>query len=75
MYELSSAQKRIYYNSKMIGEDNTVYNMPGGIIVDEILDKEKVKKVFAKIIERHSTLRTGFIAQKNNVVQKIKDKL
>ena len=75
VYELSSAQKRIYYNSKMIGEDNTVYNMPGGIIVDEILDKEKVKKVFAKIIERHSTLRTGFIAQKNNVVQKIKDKL
>ncbi len=75
VYELSSAQKRIYYNSKMIGEDNTVYNMPGGIIVDEILDKEKVKKVFEKIIERHSTLRTGFIAQENNVVQKIKDKL
>ena len=75
VYELSSAQKRIYYNSKMIGEDNTVYNMPGGIIVDEILDKEKVKKVFGKIIERHSTLRTGFIAQENNVVQKIKDKL
>ena len=53
VYPLSSAQKRIYYNSKMIGEENLVYNMPGGIMVDEILDKEKVKKAFEKILERH----------------------
>ena len=72
-YPLSSAQKRIYYNSKMIGEDNTVYNMPGGIIVDEILDKAKVKSVFEKIIERHSTLRTAFVLQENDVVQKIQE--
>ena len=39
LYPLSSAQKRMYYNSKMIGEDNIVYNIPGGILVDEILDK------------------------------------
>jgi len=73
VYLLSSAQKRIYYNSKMIGEENLVYNMPGGIMVDEILDTEKVKNVFQKIIERHSTLRTIFILQDNNVVQKIKE--
>ena len=75
VYPLSSAQKRIYYNSKMIGEDNTVYNIPGGILVDEILDKEKVKSVFEKIIERHSTLRTAFILKENDVVQKIKEKI
>ena len=74
-YPLSSAQKRIYYNSKMIGDDNLVYNMPGGIIVDEILDKEKVKNAFTKIIERHSSLRTVFILQDNNVVQKINENL
>lgn len=74
-YPLSSAQKRIYYNSKMIGDENLVYNMPGGIIVDEILDKEKVKSVFEKIIERHSTLRTAFVLQDNNVVQKIKENI
>ena len=74
-YPLSSAQKRIYYNSKMIGEENLVYNMPGGIIVEEILDKEKVKKVFGKIIERHSSLRTSFILQENEVVQKINGKI
>ena len=72
-YPLSSAQKRIYYNSKMIGDKNTVYNMPGAILVDEILEKEKVRNVFKKIIERHSTLRTAFILQDDNVVQRIRE--
>ncbi len=75
VYPLSSAQKRIYYNSKMIGEQNTVYNMPGGIMVDEILDINRVKEIFNKIIERHSTLRTSFILKDNDVVQKITEKL
>ena len=70
-YPLSSAQKRIYYNSKMIGEDNTVYNIPGAIIIDEKIDKEKVENIFKKIIKRHSVLRTSFILKDNNVVQKI----
>lgn len=74
-YPMSSAQKRIYYNAKIINEKNIVYNMPGGILVDEILDKERVKKAFDKIIERHETLRTEFILENNNVVQKIKEKI
>ena len=74
-YPLSSAQKRIYYNSKMIGDENLVYNMPGGIMVDEKLDAEKVKKAFQKIIKRHSTLRTLFVLQDNKVVQKIKENI
>lgn len=75
VYPLSSAQRRIYYNSKMIGDENLVYNMPGGILVDEILDAEKVRSVFGKIIERHSTLRTTFVFKDKDVVQKIKEKL
>ena len=70
-YPLSSAQKRIYYNNKMIGESNTVYNMSGAILVDEMLDKDKVEKVFKKIIDRHEVLRTKFILQNEEVVQKI----
>ena len=72
-YPLSSAQKRIYYNSKMIGEDNVVYNISWAMLADEILDRDKVQKVFERIIKRHSTLRTEFIIQENEVVQKIKD--
>ena len=74
-YPLSSAQKRIYYNARMIGEDNIVYNIPGGILVDEVLDKEKVKSIFEKIIERHSSLRTTFILDNDNIVQKISEKI
>ena len=59
----------------MIGDENLVYNMAGGIIVDEILDKENVKAAFDKIIERHSSLRTAFIVKENNVVQKIKENM
>lgn len=74
-YPLSSAQTRIYYNSKMIGEQNLVYNTPGGLIVDEILDPNKVKEVFNKIIKRHSTLRTAFILKDSEVVQQVKENI
>ena len=73
-YQLSSAQRRIYYNVKMI-EENTVYNMPGAILIDTILDSEKVQKVFERIINRHSTLRTTFEIVGEKVVQKIHEKV
>lgn len=74
-YPLSSAQRRIYYNTKMIGEKNTVYNMPGGILVNEILDKEMVENAFRKIIQRHSILKTSFVINEENVMQKIQENM
>ena len=70
-YPLSSAQQRIYYNTKMIDEENTVYNVPGYILIDEKLDKNKIKFVFNKLIERHSILRTSFVIVEDQPVQKI----
>ena len=75
LYPLSSAQKRIYYSAKMIGEDNTVYNMPGAILVEKVLDRNKIKRIFEKIVERHSTLRTAFVLKEDNVMQKVFDKV
>ena len=75
LYPLSSAQKRIYYNVKMIGEENIVYNLSGGILVDDILNKEKVEKIFEKIIKRHEILRTSFVIKGGDVFQKIEDKI
>ena len=75
LYPLSTAQKRIYYNSKMIGEENIVYNLSGAILVEDILDKDKVKKIFEKIIERHEILRTSFVIKENDVFQKIENKI
>lgn len=70
-YPLSSAQKRIYYTSKMIGDKNVVYNIPGAILVDSILDKEKVEKCFKEIIKNQSSFRTSFLMINDSIVQKI----
>jgi len=73
-YPASSAQKRIYYSSKVAG-DVTTYNMPGSLILSEIPDIQKLEKCFNKIIEKHETLRTYFDIAQGEVVQKIKDKI
>lgn len=70
-YPLSSAQKRIYYTSKMIGDKNVVYNIPGAILVDSLLDKEKVEKCFKEIIKNQSSFRTSFLMINDSIVQKI----
>ena len=74
-YPLSSAQRRIYYNTKMINEQNTVYNLSGGILADKKLDKNKIKSIFEKIIERHSILRTSFVINENEIMQKVSDNI
>lgn len=75
LYPLSTAQKRIYYSDKMIGKENTVYNLPGGILIDDILDKEKIKYIFNRIIKRHEILRTSFVIKEDDIFQKIENNI
>lgn len=70
-YNVSSAQKRVYYSSKMSGENSTLYNMPGSIIFNKTPDVDKLNKCFKKLIERHSSLRTYFEIIDGEVYQKI----
>lgn len=72
-YDLSSAQKRIYYASKKAGS-SLVYNTCGGIFIDEKLNISKVQKAINKIVENNSAFRTCFINQDGNVKQFILDK-
>lgn len=57
----------------MIGDDNLVYNMPGAVLVDKVLDLDKIKAAFNKILKRHSILRTRFVLKNDNVMQEIED--
>lgn len=70
-YPLSSAQKRIYYACKLAGNNSLIYNIPGAILVDSMLNKEKVVSAFRSIIKSQSVFRTIFVIEDEEVKQKI----
>lgn len=70
-YPLSSAQKRVYYASKMAGENSILYNMPGAIVFDKKPNVSKLKDCFEKLIHRHASLRTSFEIIDGEIYQKV----
>lgn len=72
-YPLSSAQKRIYYSTKKISESNLVYNVSGALLVDSLLDIDKIQNVFSKMLELHTSFRTRFIQNNEELVQEVLD--
>ena len=62
-YPASSAQRRIFYSSKLSGENSTSYNIPAGIILDSTPNIKKLEKAINALIKRHSSLRTYFEVQ------------
>lgn len=71
-YPLSSAQTRIYYASK-INEQSLVYNVSGGLLVNSLLDKNKITNCFKELINLHSSFRTCFKDINNKLCQVILD--
>ncbi|MCP5051372.1 MAG: non-ribosomal peptide synthetase, partial [bacterium] len=69
-YPLSHAQKRLYILQQMDLE-NTVYNMPEMIPLNETPDQGKFETAFIKLINRHESLRTSFQLVDHQPVQKI----
>ncbi len=73
-YPASSAQKRMYYASSM-DNNSVLYNIAGGIIVDNSLDISLLKQCFQSLINRNEALRTHFEMIDNEIVQIIEDKI
>ena len=71
-YPLSSAQKRIYYASKIAGT-SLLYNISGGIIIDKLLDLKTVQNIFNEIVKKHSVFRTYFTTYNGEVRQFVLD--
>ena len=67
-YSLSSAQRRIYYASKMAGS-SLIYNVSGGILFDGFLDAKKVQMAVDLLVQRHPSFRTFFSNQDGEVKQ------
>ena len=69
-YPLSSAQKRMLVLNSM-ERDGTSYNMPGAMNIKGYLNSERLENAFKILIERHDSLRTSFLFEGNEPVQKV----
>lgn len=70
-YEVSSAQRRVYYASKMAGEHSILYNMPGVITFHQMPDVQKLNQCLQKLVDRHPSLRSSFEIIEGNLYQKV----
>ncbi|PCN46334.1 hypothetical protein B9C88_02170 [Brevibacillus laterosporus] len=69
-YPVSSAQKRLYILSQLIGGEIS-YNMPNVVRIDGELDQERLEIVFQKLISRHEILRTSFELVNGETMQRV----
>ncbi|MEK6449756.1 condensation domain-containing protein, partial [Priestia aryabhattai] len=69
-YPTSSAQKRIYVLQQM-NPELTHYNIPSGVQLDGLLNKEKFAGALQQLIQRHDSLRTSFELVEGELMQKV----
>lgn len=74
-YPASYAQSRIYFSSKLSGNNSTLYNITGGLIFEQRPDVSKLENAFNEIFKNQSSLRTYFQLKDGSLVQKIKDNI
>ncbi|WP_243735363.1 condensation domain-containing protein, partial [Paenibacillus turpanensis] len=72
-YPLSSAQKRLYILNQLEGAELS-YNIPGAMLLEGELDRQRFEEAFRGLVARHETLRTGFEMVKGEAVQRIYEK-
>jgi len=63
-YHLSSAQERIYYHYQL-DKNGTSYNLPMAIEMKTDVDPDRIKSSFRALLERHESLRTQFVFDKD----------
>jgi amino acid adenylation domain-containing protein len=73
-YETSSAQKRMYAVSQLIG-DALSYNLASVYLIEGKLDRPKLEETFNTLVMRHESFRTYFGLVDGQVVQYIADEV
>ncbi|MGG0755059.1 amino acid adenylation domain-containing protein [Brevibacillus laterosporus] len=69
-YPVSSAQKRLYILGQLAGGEIS-YNMPSALILDGVIDRERIEKAFQQLIARHEILRTSFELVNGEPIQRV----
>lgn len=67
-YPLSSAQKRLFILRQIEGE-STVYNLPGAMLIEGLLDYQRFDQVFNQLVQRHEVFRSSFAMVDDEPVQ------
>ncbi|WP_033403883.1 non-ribosomal peptide synthetase [Paenibacillus fonticola] len=67
-YPVSSAQKRLLVLNQFEAK-STAYNMNTAIVMEGVIDHEKLESVFQSLVDRHESLRTTFEMREGNPVQ------
>lgn len=70
MYETSSAQKRLFLINGMLGS-NIIYNMPCCRRIEGALNIERLKEALQTLVHRHEGLRTSFVLNDGEVLQRV----
>ena len=73
-YPASSAEKRLFILNQ-IDNAGISYNIPGFYSIEGNIDLNKFSQAIRAIISRHDILRTYFVIENKEVVQKIQDSL
>jgi len=69
-YPLSSAQKRLYIVQQM-DKGQVVFNGTEMVKLEGEIDREKIRRIFRQLIERHDIFRTSFTVRQGEPVQEI----
>ncbi|MDQ1352213.1 MAG: hypothetical protein QG657_2519, partial [Acidobacteriota bacterium] len=69
-YALSSAQKRLYFLQQM-DKSSTAYNIPSLMIMEGIVEKDRLEQSIRGLIRRHESLRTSIDIIEEDSVQRI----
>lgn len=73
-YALTMTQSRLYFLHEF-DKTSLVYNQPRIIKLTGILDKERLRDAFNKLVARHEVFRTSFDTVDGNPVQLIADRI
>lgn len=73
-FAVSPAQKRLFTLYQLEGP-STTYNLPGVMLVEGSLDRQKLEDAFRVLIDRHEALRTSFEVTDQGHLQRIHKKV
>lgn len=69
-YPVLSAQKRLFLLHELQGEQDG-YSMPGVMLLEGNADPGRIETALQAVIDRHESLRTSFVWEDGEIVQKI----